>query len=309
MTYTVFVGFVTHISGVDRVLPAKNLRNPRAYQFGITTETQLPAGITGSIAYVGTRGISLFRESTPQLGLDRSLVQFSSNVTSIVSRPGGTRTACSRFSAASCGHRRLHERPTPLPLRRLYSKARRLRAITRSSWNFERATKRGLEFGTAATYSHSIDDSSDFFDTAGAFALPQDSLNRSERGSSSFDVRFRSITHLYGSCPYARGTGGWDTGKWQERSLPTGQPYTVNSAIDVNRDGNETDRLQNADVLLRGAGDRRVRLSIPAGVNPADLLARDGKDGVVGRNTFRGPGLTAFNAVLSKSFRFQERRP
>src|SRR5439155_24100087 len=54
------------------------------------------------------------------------------------------------------------------------------------------------------TWSHAIDDASDYFDSAGATALPQDSLLRSERGSSSFDGRFRSVSHFVWRLPLSR---------------------------------------------------------------------------------------------------------
>ena len=80
----------------------------------------------------------------------------------------------------------------------------------------------------------------------------------------------------------------------------TGQPFTVNTAIDVNRDGNLTDRLDRTDGLIRGP-DRRIQLQIAPGTDPMDLIAPDGLDGSVGRNTFRAPGIATLDiAVIRK---------
>ena len=110
-----------------------------------------------------------------------------------------------------------------------------------------------FQFRTAFTYSHAIDDVSDFFDTGGAFALPQNSLVRSERASSNFDVRFRSVTHFVRDFPRDWiFFGGKRFGGWQLAGIvtaQTGQPFTVNSAFDINRDGNFTDRLNTTTGL------------------------------------------------------------
>src|SRR5205814_3324378 len=50
----------------------------------------------------------------------------------------------------------------------------------------------GRQMTVAYTWSHAIDDVSDVFDIAGAFALPQDGRNvRAERGNANFDIRHR----------------------------------------------------------------------------------------------------------------------
>jgi hypothetical protein len=68
-----------------------------------------------------------------------------------------------------------------------------------------------------------------------------------------------------------------------------GQPYTFNSSLDVNRDGNLTDRLNTVQGLIHESTNNRVQLQLDPGVNTRDLLAADGFDGAIGRNTFRAP--------------------
>ena len=89
----------------------------------------------------------------------------------------------------------------------------------------------------------------------------------------------------------------------------TGQPFTVTSAIDVNGDGNLTDRLDSTSGLLLGpvGGDRRVRLALAPGVTTSSLLAPPFQSGAVGRNTFRAGGLLQLDMAVVKAFALTER--
>ena len=54
-----------------------------------------------------------------------------------------------------------------------------------------RQLRKGLEFRGSFTYSHAVDDSSDLFDSAGSYAMPQSADLRGEAGPSSFDAPYR----------------------------------------------------------------------------------------------------------------------
>jgi hypothetical protein len=89
--------------------------------------------------------------------------------------------------------------------------------------------------------------------------------------------------------------------------LQTGQPFTVNSSIDVNEDGNLTDRLNStAGLALLEEGQRRIQ--IPSGTNFRSLLAPQGRSGSVGRNSFRAQGLTNIDLSIIKQFRMGDRQ-
>src|ERR1017187_3141641 len=128
-----------------------------------------------------------------------------------------------------------------------------------------------LQASSAFTWSHSLDDASDLFDTSGSFALPQDPTNLSaERASSNFDTRFRSASYFLADSrakdPLLKG--------WQLSgilTLQSGQPFTVNTAYDLNLDGTDTVRLNTAAGLLGpGVGTnvpglgRQTRIVLPA---------------------------------------------
>jgi hypothetical protein len=92
--------------------------------------------------------------------------------------------------------------------------------------------------------------------------------------------------------------GDWHlSGIWTAQS---GQPYTINTSIDVNGDGNATDRLNcSVDCLtFHPSGDRAQQVNVS---NPANLLAPLGQDGAVGRNTFTGDRLYSMDLALVKS--------
>jgi hypothetical protein len=158
---------------------------------------------------------------------------------------------------------------------------------------------RGLAFGTSFTWAHSLDTASDFFDTAGAYALPQDNANGSailERASSNFDIRLRSVTHaLWDISP--RRTGFW--GGWQLTAIgvaQTGQPFTVNLEIDRNADGFLTDRPDNLNGWIRvNSGPTLFAPGVGVSVPEAD-----GRNGAMGRNAIAGFNFFSLDTALSK---------
>jgi hypothetical protein len=132
---------------------------------------------------------------------------------------------------------------------------------------------------------------------------------------SSNNVRWRGVTHLLydvpWEIPFIRRAFGKGLGGWQIAGIltaQTGQPFTVNSAFDINRDGNLTDRLDNTNGLIvaPAEGDTSIRLRLAPGVNPRDLLAMDGNDGAVGRNTFRAPSSFTFDLSVAKNLNFNQ---
>lgn len=167
------------------------------------------------------------------------------------------------------------------------------------------------------TWSHAIDDVSDVFDVAGAFVLPQDDRNlRSERGLANFDMRHRFVISVVSELPIlgrfdnARGLAGAVLGGWRASAISShqsGQPFTVNSTLDINLDGNLTDRLDSLGGLVTEV-DRRVRIRVLPGTDRLDLLAPLGANGRVGRNTFRGSSMHETNVSLKKSFQMQGER-
>jgi hypothetical protein len=165
--------------------------------------------------------------------------------------------------------------------------------------------QKGLQYQVAYTLSKATDDVSDIFDLAGAFVLPQDSLNLpAERGLANFDSRHRVSYNFIYNLPSPHTSNRWVHAVFSELQvsgtgqLQTGQPFTVNSTIDVNLDGNLTDRLDNTNgLVVTGNGRQPLVLT----TNPLNLLAPFGQDGRIARNTFRGAALIDLNLAISKN--------
>jgi hypothetical protein len=283
--------------GLDLVLPASDLRSPYAHHYAANVQRQLSAQYVLSLSFVGTRGVKLLRTTTPDLGAHRSYLSL---------RPMEETFWANEFSPrGDLGP------PTPTTNDLRFTTSRTFFESSASSTfnsfqiQIQKQYEKHFQFGNAFTYSHTMDDASDFFDNAGAFALPQNSFERSERGSANFDIRFRNVFNFVWDLPYLE-KRKWFAG-WQIAGIYTAQSgpaYTVNSSIDVNRDGNLTDRLNTTNGLVFGpfSDDSKQLLRIGSGVNPLDLLAPDGANGAVGRNTFRATGINNLDLVLNTKF-------
>ena len=287
-------------ASLSPVLPSQNLRNPYSLQqsLGVTHEA---GTFLISASYVGNLGRRLIRVMTPYGGqlatgfnsyepdyYPTSQLQipfYFGQMTKVLapnvpSRVGGSLLITPTYYASSVNS---SYNAFQFELRKRYSK--------------------GIQLGSGFTWSHSIDTASDFVDSAGSYALPQDSSGGYEKGDSSFDVRLREAVYFV-----------WDPSAYWERAhgwrltgigtIQTGLPFTVNTTVDVNNDGNLTDRLNSTNpayLLVRPPGhDDPTVLQLTGPSSAASLLAQSicpaaqpsclGPEGSVGRNTFRANG-------------------
>jgi len=297
-------------------------RNPSAIQQSLMLDRKFGADGVFSIAYVGTEGRHLLMLSTPLGGLSRSF-QITC-VTSINNTPNLP------FGVGGCYNGFVEQ---PVNGSNLILGTELIRSGASSTYHSLQASvaKRissHLRVFSAFTWSHAIDNASDYAAVAGAFALPQNSVDPSEKGSSNFDVRLRSVTHFIAESPH-------DASPWLRDWLLSGiltfqsaQPYTINTSIDVNEDGNATDRLNNTRCLTTGTSSSIllqaqnpaacVATPLPdppcpdysgvrptAGCIPGSAI---GPSGMIGRNTFRGWPLYDTDVALARSFPLRERR-
>jgi hypothetical protein len=285
--------------GLAFTLPDRKLRSPYALHYNLQVEREMFRDFLVNVAYVGSRGVKLTRFRTPNGGPNGQTVPldiFRNNFgfPTALALPPVTRTnadlgAFTIFdsSAASSYH------SLQIGLTKRYNK--------------------GSQITASYTWSHAIDDVSDVFDLAGAFALPQDDRNlRAERGNANFDVRHRFVTSSLANVPFIsrfngeRGWRGQVLGGWQFASITTyqtGQPFTINTSFDTNLDGNPTDRLRTTNgIELTDRGPQKLTLTVPASA----LLAASGTSGAVGRNTFRARGIWKSDLAVIKNFRVSE---
>ncbi|MDX2039907.1 MAG: carboxypeptidase-like regulatory domain-containing protein [Acidobacteriota bacterium] len=289
--------------GLAYTLPDNNLRAPYTLQFNLQVERELFNDLLLNVAYVGTRGIKLTRFRTPNGGpnsitLPIDPLGLNTNSLQAIALPPLSNIATGSF-----------QRPNPnLGAFTIFDSS--AASIYHSLQTT--ATKRfsqGYQLTAAYTWSHAIDDVSDVFDVAGAFVLPQDDRAlQLERGNANFDIRHRLAMSLIGNLPFtgrfnsAKGAKGAVLGGWQFSSLltyQTGQPFTVNTGLDVNMDGNLTDRLHTLNGLTV-MDDRRVKLQLET--TSVNLLAPLGSNGRIGRNTFRASGVGRTDLAIVKNF-------
>jgi hypothetical protein len=306
-------------SGFGITLPSRNLPMPMAHHYSLTIEHQLTNSLVASAGYVGTRGDNLLRLTTPNLG--PNLIALASPVLLIAEddedSPGfGSPTL---FGTIIGPGQRLTTSGNPTGGRPTANAGTiyRYETTAESRYDALQLQLRGrlrtaLNWQVGYTWSHARDTASDVFDLAGAPALPQNSRTLAgEYGPSNYDTRHRIgynvnwlLPTLAGSSRAARLLlGGFELasiGQYQ-----TGQPFTVNSLLDINLDGNFTDRLNTTNGLLFvEEGRERIRLN----TNFGNLWAPLGQDGALGRNTFRGNDLLLIDLAVIKHFAFTERQ-
>jgi hypothetical protein len=266
------------------------LRQPYSMQFNSTVEVGIGRSNVLDMAYVGSLGRRLIVASTPGGGFGMRLPNFS--------LLGADFSGFPIYNVSTSYTPDYTSTSVPPVV------AEQFQSSASSSYNalqvsFQRRLSNSFQGGLSFTYSHTLDYSSDFFDTAGEYALPGNSQSPMEWGSSAYDVRLR--------------TSGWFswqlpsilhdklTADWHASGIVTqqgGQPFTVNTAVDLNQDGNATDRPLSVSGL-KSTGRRRLQLQatqpIAAWAYPSDGLPAESP---IGRNTFRSSGYTEVDTGL-----------
>lgn len=278
--------------------PGAGLKNPTAYEAGATLERTFSYGIFLSAGYVAGLGRHLTDTSAPNAYAPRFQLA-SGNIGQYCG--AGVAGLCPSFSAGLVGNLAGADPTVYSSVANSEYHSLQLQLRERGTW---------LQTGSAFTWSHSIDNASDLFDTAGSFALPQDPNNPAgERASSSFDTRLRFVTWFAASSR----AGNLLLKDWQLSgilTLQTGQPYTVNTVYDLNWEGTGTVRL-NSIAGLAGPGvgsavpglGRQTRVVLTESGTMSQLLCQSYPcDGAIGRNTFRAAGLENLDLALTRIF-------
>lgn len=272
-----FSDLANFASGASFVLPSADLVTPYAHHWGLTIERQFKNDFLLSVGYVGTRGVHLLRFNTPNLGPNAlPIVLGTTALVGLGPALTGVALPPSPDNGITAGR--------PFPLLGSFTS---IESDANSIYHglqlqlIKKFTRR-LQFTTAYTWSHAIDEASDLFDLAGAKALPQNSFNRrAERADANFDARHRFTYSFVYDLPILEQSRIW--GGWQLASIgtfQTGQPYSLLFCCDANLDGNLTDRVTS-------------QLTLP---------------GEAPRNDLRAPGINTVDMTVNKYFRFSERR-
>jgi len=269
-------------TGPGFTLPNASLVTPYTQHWGLTVEQEFLRDFHFSAAYVGTRGVHLLRFATPNLG--PNAISYVSSVGAEASSTGGIDARFPVFNGISLppNGRNAPRALRPFPLLGSFTS---IESDANSIYHslqvqLNKRFAHGIQFTTAYTWSHAIDEGSDVFDLGGTLALPQDSFSRAaERGAANFDVRHRFVYSAIWDLPGFSQNNFF--GGWQLASIgtfQTGQPYSVLLCCDLNQDGNLTDRFNP----LTGRYDPR--------------------------NTYRAPGIATVDLAVNKHFAFSDRQ-
>jgi len=184
----------------------------------------------------------------------------------------------------------------------------------------------GLQFIGAYTWSHNIDNSTaEVFSTYATPRRPQDSQDvAADRSSSALDHRQRFSMEVLYDVPFFKHSN-WllknVVGNWELAPIYTyqvGQPYTVQSGVDANLNGDAApDRASvNPNGGTAGVGSGTTPLTNSAGatvgylVNNPNAQYAATPEGVIataGRNTANFPPINDIDVTAAKRFNFTER--
>jgi len=292
-----------------------NFTTPYAYNYNLTVERQLPGQMILRVGYVGSHGGNL-------------ITSYTYNPIT----PAG-RTACLADPTCTTGFGRFS---LPLSHPDFYPYNGAIWGSpgqqTNGGWSnynslqftLEKHLSRGLEFLSSYTYSHSLDVSSSFEDTAFQASGGVDAYGNFSRdyGSSAFDARHRwvftldyeipSLKHMWSAAP-DRIFGGWRISGIN--TLQTGFPVNL-------QDSNNRSLACDIFQSFYGCPDRPDFVSVPTILNPKTSIIGTkahywfnpsafaqnaiGTEGNVGRGFLRGPGLWNTDFSLQKDTRITE---
>jgi hypothetical protein len=305
---------------------------PYVQQWNLGVQRELISNTVASIAYVGSKGTHLDLETDLNQipPLPASLNPYAVGQPITPANPPNDPTYpgdCATFTAGdggpaitgqalinfnvACGNNNTND-----PFRPFigYSDITGLQNVANSIYHAlqvsVRRTSGPLTFSVAYTYSHSIDDASDRYDTTfvNSFELA------ANRASSNFDQRhLLNISYVY-DIPSFR-NGGWENtiiGGWELSgitSFQTGTPFSVTFPLDNAGVANALGSGSYPDLV----GDpHSSAINVPgiAGpqlYNPAAFAAPQGLTfGTAGRNVLNLPNRTNFDMGLFKNFPIHE---
>lgn len=262
----------------------QNLRAPYVTEWFLGVQRQLPGNWMAEVNYLGSAGRKLL--------LRQEINRFSGDLAD-----GSLNRVNQSFASITHGSNAVNS---------IYNGL---------ATQLQKRFSNGYTAQIAYTFSRSVDtDSEPFGGGAGELQGTMDVGNiRLDRGLSAFDATHRLAANFIYEVPFLRGRkglagtllGGWQVGGIL--SMQSGFPFTVTTSQDYNLDGVALDRPNLVASLDRVVGHSPRDFLNGAFGDPSQLAslfrpAPAGTNGMLGRNTFRGPGYTTFDLSLMKSF-------
>ena len=174
---------------------------------------------------------------------------------------------------------------------------------------------RGLMLQGSFSFGKAIDDADDLVNVT---AYQDIGNRRLDRSAAGFDVARKVSMVGVWDVPFlrgAKGVAGKVLGGWQlsgTTMLQTGNPMTVATSApwprgDFNADGANWDRPDTPAAGVTQSGWERLQFQTGIFKATDFPTPQPGKNGTLGRNTFRGPGYAQVDLSLSKKFAITER--
>jgi hypothetical protein len=254
-------------------------RTPYSQQWQLGVQRQFGQTWRAEAAYVGSRGLKLIRQRilNPTICCPRVPITGPTGLPAFqrVGDPQQTGQLTSVETSASSNYHA-------------------------GQFSLDRRFSGGFSMSAAYTWSKFIDDASESLNTGTpSVQVAQDQFDlENERALSSFDRPHRFVLSWVYELPFfrdQRGAFGRVLGGWQIAGnyvAQSGQPFSIFTGVDSNGDGITTNDRPDPPT-----GDRTLASSY------APRPAFSGGNGTLGRNTERGPGVNAWNAVFTKNVR------
>jgi len=210
-----------------QTIVAPNLHNPYAEQWNFGVQRQIGARVVGEIRYVGNHGVGLFQDVNVNPALKTLITQGYGNLIPAGFTPCAT-AGTPGFSNgyANCSATRILSRSN----------------VGMSYYNglqtrLDVQALHGVTAGVSYTFSHTIDTSSEVFNSLGGgstLAYPQNPFNitEGERGTSGQDYPNVTSVYMIYDLPFFKDRGGFVgrvLGGWEINPayrFTSGQPYT-----------------------------------------------------------------------------------
>ena len=303
----------TRAAQKPRGLQRHGRRDLYAENWGLTVEQELPAKLTASAAYLGSRGVRLFSRGAVNLCLTTP------------DSDGNCTRPLDQFYPDPTG-----QKPTLDPFGEVdYKSDAGASTYHALALSLERRFSQGLSFQTHYTWSHSINDGS----VGGGEANSPENVSclHCDKGPSVFDIRHNFTANAVYQLPFGAGrpflnqggvmnkiVGGWNlssVGLWH-----TGHPLTVTMNISgtqlPNGDGRATQRpdlVSGVPLLLSGGAPNHTLQINPDAFAPPPLDPAGAAYGLLGRfgnapnGVIRALNSWQFDLALMKTTKITER--
>jgi hypothetical protein len=319
------------VGALAPVLFDPHFRNAVSNNWNFGIQRELPGNNVLDLAYVGSQGHHIYRETdpnSPDPARVQQLVAFCSDPSNAFGCTPATVTFTNLYLGAEFGALPFDAVANNALFQPFFQTSNANSMYNSLQAKFTHRLNHGVQLQAAYTWAHAIDNSNDpLAPAAGNRGFPRNSrkLNE-ERGNSDNDIRHVAVINYQWELPFGKGKGFLNSGfvgkvfeGWQLSGITTvqtGHPFDVFTSTDMERTGlsGRADLVGNpyapgANNDVTAAGNK-VWFTNPAafsGRTDANGGPLYSGPGTSGRNSFYGPGFVNFDAVWAKTTKITER--